>query len=108
MSIQAREIVRKAKRLGMPLRQGMTGCFRSEGGCAVAALVITKDMGYNNAYIEAHENDYVDLAAKLGVTPQDIFALEYGFEDSACYHPGIEKNRYYRVGRNVAALAGLN
>jgi hypothetical protein len=96
MGIQAREIVRFAKRNGMTIRRmGVAtlqdGC-PSAGSCALFVLASMYGGDKNNI-----------LSYLPGITMYDLNSLESGFEGWGWN----TDNRYYRVGRNVAVLAGL-
>lgn len=97
--LHAREIIRSARRQGVkPAR-----CF-SDGWCPVA-IINQEVFGQHFAH---YNNAQQNVATHFGVTVDDIRALEIGFEDwSNICHVPFMKNPYYKVGRNVAKLAGL-
>jgi hypothetical protein len=101
--IQAREIMRIAKRLGKKVvRKHAT----AEYGCARNVLSAEMSRIHGD-----HISIYGDeLAELLGVPVEHLDALECGFEGSDPKGWRIPKKsmRYYRVGQNVAKLAGLD
>lgn len=97
MKIQAREIVREAKRQGLTLTRGGVG--KENKACARAVLA-KKHLGRAQKLYFTPE-----LAKAIGVTSQDLQDLEDGFEG---FTPDEGASRYHRVGRRVAELAGLS
>jgi hypothetical protein len=105
VKLQAREIVRAAKRMGVEMRRG------SPSRCAKG---VAKQLhGIDPLYFSDES-----LAKKLNLSVVDIAALEMGFEDwpagSVWFKDvtdkqlrNIHKNRYHKVGKRVAELAGV-
>lgn len=98
---QAREIVRYAKRNGITIKNNRVAfpnlCAR--GVLAHSVLTEKGVWGEQSIYHESiHQN--------LGLTEDDLDALETGFE-GFWDRPDLLKNRYYKVGQRVATLAGL-
>jgi hypothetical protein len=104
MKLQAREIVRFAKRTGIEMRRGWPS------RCA-------KGVAKNMYGLKSYATDQY-LVNATGLKLVDIAALEMGFENwptHIMYYDGvsqkqlnnIHKNRYYKVGKRVAELAGL-
>ena len=107
MRIQARDIIRFAKKNGMTLRRGGVATLikaaegyrsLSSGSCAVSVLA---SMHGFRSYTE------IMSSYKDGKESFMIRGLECGFEGY-----GIESNnpvylRYYKVGQKVAKMAGI-
>lgn len=113
LKLQAREIIRAAKKMNITLHKG------SRRTCAIGVIA-----EFNNIHREmgCHE-----IASKLGYRPFDLIALEAGFEGGEEPYvlksgnqmnfkdrwlqpeemPKVKKNRYYRVGQRIAELAGI-
>jgi hypothetical protein len=104
--LHAREIVRCAKRQKITLTRESTGKLglQERNLCAVATI--------NNEVFgqpfSHFDNAQQNVADHFGVTLDDIRALEVGFEgwNLDCHAP-FKENPYYKVGQNVAKLAGL-
>lgn len=98
--LHAREIIRSARRQKVTLSRG--GSF--SGLCAIATI----NSEIFGQQFSNEGNAKENLAAHFDVTVDDIQALEMGFEgwNDICYLRFM-KNPYYKVGRNVAKLAGL-
>jgi hypothetical protein len=110
MGIQAREIVRFAKRNGMVIRRGGTATLRKaeakhtylqRGSCALS--ILSSMHGQFGTYDLCDEQNDVRAKCLPGITNDDLYALESGFEGLN----GNTTDRYYRVGRNVAKMAGV-
>lgn len=98
-SIQARNIVRYARRNNITICRGGVG-WKNQA-CAYSVLghmLFGKFEGW----------DMQDIAPKMNKrTNKDILALEAGFEGYCWGQQEYGKNPYYKVGKNVARLAGL-
>ena len=99
--IQARNIVRLAKKYKLTLERGSTNRRPNRGACARS--VLAKHVDPNLIY-----SVYDDaIARKLGVEMDDLNALESGFEGWPLPNTTPLQRRYYNVGKHVAELAGL-
>ena len=108
IKFQAREIFRAAKRQGHKLERGH---FEK---CAIGTICRVENLPCSEKRTE--------LARDMGVNRENLIALEMGFEGyTTTYNfvwdgPGRElteeaskklmKNRYYKVGQNLARMAG--
>lgn len=103
VKMQAREIMRASKRLNIPLKKG---AYHS---CALGVF------GRANG-IERTQLFSTSISKILKISTKNLDALELGFEnwsrDSSLYREEyyyeLKKNRYFKVGRRVAELAGLS
>jgi predicted xylose isomerase-like sugar epimerase len=86
LKIQVREILRAAK------RQGVTPTRNNRNG---AREIVMRAVNANSIH---------DAANKLGVKFMDMIYLEAGFEG---WDAAYSENRYYKVGRRLAAKLGL-
>ncbi len=104
--VQAREIVRFARRNGLILTRGGTGyyktCVRGVLRNSLLSAETWKDISIYNPIVEE----------VFGLSSEDASALEEGFEGypplNSKWGKAVRKNRYYKVGQNVARLAGLD
>jgi hypothetical protein len=96
--LQARNIIRSAKRQGITLtRWPGSNCTTK----VCAAAVIGSEIEGNAIYAPDR------IASLLNVPEDNIVALSYGFEGYRVVPNHLKKNRYYKVGQRVAQLAGL-
>lgn len=108
VKLQAREIIRAAKRFGFELRRG------NPARCALAPPA--RVVGYTEApwfgSIEPvpDQTQIQKMAEHFKVQPVDLAALEMGFENhNHTHYPSeiLKKSRYYKVGRNIARKLNL-
>lgn len=96
--VQAREIIRSAKRQGITLTRWPESNLTTEV-CATA--VIRGELEGHTIYAPNR------IANLLNMPEENILALSYGFEGYTVVPDYIRKNRYYKVGQRVAQMAGL-
>lgn len=108
VKVQAREIVRAAKRNAIKMQHG------SYDECAVGVLGLMVGYSFDDYQVfhplpehNSEEKFYRIIARKAGRTYEDIRALEAGFEENQPYRDQHKGNRYFKVGERVAALAGV-
>lgn len=107
--VQAREIVRASRRNKIQLTQN--DYFLHDGkACVLSFLGFVAGFPYPsllaNDWRERVKKWENDVSRAYRLTPRKLKALEAGFEGWTD-HSEV-KNRYYRVGRRVAELAGLS
>lgn len=101
--MQAREIVRYAKRNGLTLMRGGVG-NTNKTHCARSVV-------YHMAFGPKNQGQYSiyfkRLPASMGVSEHQIESLERGFEYTNPIRVKGYDKRYYKMGQNVARLVGL-
>src|SRR6185503_5033544 len=98
MGVDAREVVRYAKRIGCSLSR-YSDVRNCDHFCAVRCL-------FHMANKNWKKHRYEDLRKHFGINAEDFRAIEHGFEDWD-FLPKYVNNPYYKVGQNIARLAGL-
>lgn len=106
LKIQAREIVRYARRNGINLTRGGVN-FPDLCARGVLAHALRVEQGE-----EIVDGDYVymykpDVAKHYGLTRDEISGLEGGFETRYHSEQPYHDRGYDKIGRNVARLVGL-
>jgi hypothetical protein len=102
MGIQARQIVGFARKKGFLITRGST--------CRCVLGTLGQMIGSD--YVHSFDGTArATFAARVGLTHKDVDALEAGFEQTTfpgCKHEfdDLKKNRYYKVGMNVARQVG--
>jgi hypothetical protein len=104
--LHAREIVRCAKRQGITLTPGRCGQAGLDDRKLCAVSVINNEIFANPQSYGVHGEVRQNLAEYFRVDPDCISALEAGFEGWDRLSD-TEESPYYKVGQNVAKLAGL-
>lgn len=103
MGIQARTIVRLAKKHGLELRRLGTGQpngeFRGHCARAVLAQTVGKDV---TAVLYCDETTKL-ISEKFGLTSDEIQGLEGGFEGTEWQR--IYSKRYFKVGQRAYELS---
>lgn len=102
MRIQARDIVRYARKNGITLTRWEMG--RDGKACARSVLAMMA-IGKENFYKNYREYNSDEVRKATGLTSNQLLALESGFENWGA--PSWGDKRYYNVGRNVAKIVGL-
>jgi hypothetical protein len=113
VSVRARDIVGFARRNNIKFDRGATGqdgyaCARS----VLAIMAVGPRTPENPAWHRhnASEGIYSEsINRAIGLTEKQLHSVEVGFEDwdLTNYPKNRIDQRYYRVGRKVAKLAGL-
>lgn len=105
--LHAREIIRCAKRQGITLTRARSGQRGLDDRKLCAVSVINNEIFANPQSYGVHGEVSQNLAEYFGIDPDCICALEAGFEG---WNRLIdtEESPYYKVGQNVARLAGIS
>jgi hypothetical protein len=105
VSLQARNIVRLARKQKMKIARGGLGRLHNRpAACALA--VLRDEIGSEYSIYDREFSD------ELGVSFEKLMGLESGFEGRVVetaepYRQNADFRRYYKVGERVAKLAGL-